>query len=322
MSNRIIWKNGEYLPESEATVSVYDAGLMQVTVFEMLRSFNNTHFQLKEHLDRLFNSMKFIGVSSPYTIGQLMSVCNGLVDRNVFEDDDEHRLLINCSSGALSIYKDVSGVVNGPNIIITDFPLRWTVAGMSKLYELGINAIIPNQKAIPSSLMENRVKNHCRLHVLRANIEISKYEGDRNWALLTTPDGFISEFVGSNVFIVKDNCLYTPKAINVLEGVSRNYVMSILAPSLKLKVIEKDILPFDIIRADECFATCTPVSILPVVSLNGQLIGKGIPGTITKLLLEKWSSNVNVDIQGQVKKWDMKYKTNAVGVSPYTYNVK
>jgi len=324
MSERMIWKNGQYLPESEATISVYDAGMMQITCFEMLRSFNKVHFRLKEHLERLFTSMKFIGVQSPYTINELMDVCNELVIMNspMFDEGDEHRLLINVSSGALGIYKHVSGVVNGPNIIITDFPLRWTVAGMSKLYEFGVNAIIPNQKAIPSSLMENRVKNHCRLHVLRANMEISQFEGDRNWALLTTPDGIITEFVGSNIFIVKGNTLITPKSINVLNGISRKYVMNTLASNLGLDVVEDDILPWNVLTANECFATCTPASILPVVSLNGQAIGTGAPGRITTALLKQWSKNVDINIPLQIANWDRKYSADLNGSSPYQFKAK
>ena len=121
-----------------------------------------------------------------------------------FSDNDEHRIMIDVSRGLLGMYQGVEGLHKGPNVIIADFPLRWTVTGMGKLFDTGINAVVTSQRAIPASLMDPKIKNRSRLFYLMANIEASHFEGDNNWALLLDPDGFITEGTGDNFFIIKE----------------------------------------------------------------------------------------------------------------------
>ncbi len=97
--------------------------------------------------------------------------------------------MINVSRGLLSIYQDVVGAEKGPNVIISDFPLKWTVASMGALYDTGINAVIPSQRAIPASLLEPKVKNRSRLHYQMANIEVSGYWGRTTGPSSSTPTG-------------------------------------------------------------------------------------------------------------------------------------
>lgn len=315
---RVIWKNGEFLPESQAVVSVYDSALMFGSViFTMLRSFDKVLWKLPEHLNRLYNNLKYLNIDVPYTKDELSEVILSVIQHNTFEDDDEHRILVDVTPGLLSIYHAMGKM--GPNVIVADFPLRMTTAGAGKWYDSGINAIIPNQKSIPSDIIENRVKNRNRIHFLRANMEVSLCSGENNWALLTDNQGFITEGTGSNFFIIKNKKLISPEPRNILEGISRRYIMNKLAPALGLEVCEKNLLPYDVLIADEAFFCCTPFCILPVVSLNGQAIGDGKPGIITKKLLHQWSVNVNVDIPKQIKDWDLKYNTELTGSSPYQF---
>ena len=115
--------------------------------------------------------------------------------------------MIDISRGLLGIYENVSGLKKGPNVIIADFPLKWTVSGMGKLFNKGINMVITSQRAIPASLMDPKIKNRSRLFYMMANIEASLFKGDNNWALMLDPDGFIAEGTGDNFLIVKDSVL-------------------------------------------------------------------------------------------------------------------
>jgi branched-chain amino acid aminotransferase len=210
----------------------------------------------------------------------------------------------------------------GPNVIIADFPLRWTVAGMGILFDTGINAVITSQRAIPAQFLDPKVKNRSRIHYLMANIEVSNYGGKNNWALLLDPDGFIAEGTGDNFFIVKDNVIITPEPRNILRGISRAYIFE-LAQKLGLPCIEKNIEPYDVITADEAFMTGTPFCILPVSSLNSVPIGDEPMEKITRQLLDAWSREVGVDIVGQIKKWDSERGEQAVlGPSPYSFKPK
>ena len=102
------------------------------------------------------------------------------------------------------LLQGVEGLHKGPNVIIADFPLRWTVEGIGKLFDVGINAVITSQRAIPANLMDPKIKNRSRLFYLMANIEASEIERKNTWALLLDTDGYVAEGTGDNFFIVKD----------------------------------------------------------------------------------------------------------------------
>ena len=135
---------------------------------------------------------------------------------------------------------------------------------MGSLFDIGINAVITSQRAIPASLMDPKIKNRSRLFYLMANIEASQFKGDNNWALLLGTDGFITEGTGDNFFIIKDGVVITPEGRDVLRGVSREYVMNELCSELNIPVIEKNIEPYDVYNADEAFMTGTPFCIYPL----------------------------------------------------------
>ena len=320
-NQRKVYMNGLFVNENEAKISIYDSALMfGDMVFEMTRSFNGVQFKLKEHIDRLFYGLKILRIEVPLSKNELEDICYQTVEVNrpFFLDSDEHRLIIDISRGLLGIYQGVSGLHKGPNIIVADFPLRWTVSSMGNFFDFGINAVITSQRAIPAYLMDPKIKNRSRLFYLMANIEVSQYEGDNNWALLLDTDGFISEGTGDNFFMIKDGVIYTPEGRNILRGISRQYIIDEVAPSLGIKVIEKNIEPYDVYTADEAFLTGTPFCMLPVTSLNGVSIGTGKVGPIFKEVLNQWSGNVGVDIEKQIKGW----ATNEKSTSPTPYQFK
>ena len=309
--------NGVILDETEAKISIYDSALMfGDMVFEMTRSFNGIQFKLEDHLDRLFNSMKCLRIRCPFSKEHIKNACLEVIEANKkeFGKDDEHRLMIDVSRGALSIYRDVHDIHMGCNLVISDFPLRWTVGGMGKLFDTGINAVIPSQRSVSAHLIDPKIKNRSRIHYQMANIEVSGYSGNNNWALLLDEDGYITEGTGDNFFIVKDKKVITPEGRNVLRGISREYVFE-LCESMSIECLEKNIGTYDVYTADEAFMTGTPFCILPVTSLNGSKIDLGAFGNITKRILDKWSINVGVDIVSQIKNWE---NSNS-GLSPYKF---
>jgi branched-chain amino acid aminotransferase len=316
--------NGAFVPESEAKVSIYDSALMYGDmVFEMTRSFNKKQFKLREHLERLYASIKYMHIPLATTIDEMEALINKTIEMNepMFQSDDEHRVMVEVSRGLLPIYAGkISGLESGPNVIIADYPLRWTVSSVGHLFKSGINAVLTSQRAIPASLLEPKVKNRSRIHYQMANIEASRHEGQDNWALLLDPDGFIAEGTGDNFFIVKGNTLITPEPRNILRGISRQYVMDELAPALGLAVLEKNIEPYDVITADEAFMTATPFCILPVTKFNHAPVGDGAPGKITRSLLSLWSKNVGVDIAAQIEGWSEEAKAaGGTAASPYEF---
>ena len=320
LQERVVYQNGQFVRESEAKISIYDSALMfGDMVFEMTRSFNKKQFKLREHLQRLYDGIKILRIPLELKIEEFEEICLETVRRNdcFFGENDEHRLLINVSRGPLGIYKDVFGGEIKPTVIVADFPLKWTVSSMAKLYDTGINVVIPSQRAIPATLLDPKIKNRSRLYYMIANIEISQVKGENNWALMVDPDGFITEGTGSNFFIVKNNIIITPEGRNILRGISRDYIFE-LAKQLNLECIEKNIEPFDVYTADEAFMTGTPFCLLPVTKICGSDIGNSKMGRITSMLVDSWSKNVGLDIIGQIKGWAQDSE-NKSAPSPYQF---
>jgi branched-chain amino acid aminotransferase len=218
----------------------------------------------------------------------------------------------------LSIYRQVFDGDLEPTVIVADFPLKWTVSGMGELFSTGINAVIPSQRAIPAHLMDPKIKNRSRLFYQMANIEVSLFKGENNWALLLDTDGNVSEGTGDNFFIVKNETIYSPRGRNILRGISRDYIFE-LCDELKLKYEEKDIEPYDVYTADEAFMTGTPFCMLPVTSLNSLKIGDGARGLIFEKLLKRWSDNVGLDIEKQIKEFNREINVSESGASPYKF---
>ena len=164
-SFRKVFFNGNLVHEAEAKISIYDSALMfGDMVFEMTRSFNKKQFELKAHIDRLYTGCKILRIPIEMTPKEMENACYQTIEANehLFAKDDEHRLMIDVSRGLLGIYEGIEGLHSGPNVIIADFPLRWTVKGMGELFDKGINAVITSQRAIPASLMEPKIKNRSR----------------------------------------------------------------------------------------------------------------------------------------------------------------
>ena len=323
-NGRVVYMNGRFVPESEAKISIYDSALMfGDMVFEMTRSFNRRQFKLKEHLERLYTGLKILRIPVQMTIDEMEEICHETVKRNelMFDAHDEHRLMINVSRGPLGIYAPIFGGKLEPTVVIADFPLKWTVASMAELYDNGINSVIPSQRSIPGTLMDPKIKNRSRVWYQMANIEVSQVKGDNNWALLIDQDGYITEGTGDNFFMVKNGKLFTPEGRNILRGVSRAYVFE-LAEQLNIPCHERNIEPYDVYEADEAFLTGTPFCILPTTRLNGLDIGNGKMGNITRILLDKWSDNVGVDIVQQIKDYRKEVDAFMQNDSPTPYEFK
>jgi branched-chain amino acid aminotransferase len=306
-NERVVYFNGNFVPEKEAKLSIFDSALMfGDMVFEMTRSFNGLQFKLKEHIKRLYDGLKILRIPIDLSQGEMEEACHLTVEKNrqAFGDDDEHRLMIDVTRGLLGIYHGINGLSKGTNVIIADFPLRWTVRGMGKLFDKGINAVITSQRAIPSRLLDPKIKNRSRLFYLTANIEASLFSGEDNWALLLDEDGYIAEGTGDNFFIIKNGEVISPEGRNILRGISRSYVMDEICPNIGIKIIEKNIEPYDVYCADGAFMTGTPFCLLPVTSLNSVPIGEGKIGPVFSRILSEWSRLTGVDIKNQIQNWN------------------
>ena len=321
-SGRVVYMNGEFVAEADAKVHIFDSALMfGDMVFEMTRSFKKEQFKLREHMVRLMHGVKILKIPLKLSIEELEEICYQTMEKNehVFTDADEHRLLINVSRGPLGIYSAVFDNKLEPTVVVADFPLKWTVAGMDKLIDEGINAVVTSQRAIPAELLEPKIKNRSRMHYQLANIEAANWKGENNWALMLDTDGFVAEGTGDNIFFVKDGVVFTPEPRNILVGISRNYIFE-LCEQLGIQCKECNFGLYEATTADESFMTATPFCLLPVTAINGLKIGTGAMGPITQKLHDKWSENTGVNIFQQIREFSAECKqSNSKQPTPYQF---
>jgi branched-chain amino acid aminotransferase len=129
----------------------------------------------------------------------------------------------------------------------------------------------------------------------------------------------VAEGTGDNFFIVKDGRLLTPEGRNILRGISRGYVME-LALNLGIPAVETNIDVYDVVTANEAFMTGTPFCLLPVTSIDGSSIGTGTIGEVTRLILDSWGRNVDVNIVDQIRRWDSaRGEPDSTAATPYRF---
>jgi len=301
--NRKVWWNGQLIDESEAKLSIYDSALMYGDmVFEMMRTFNRQTFKLEEHLKRLYNSLEILGMYADYlSPDQILMAHENLLQWHIsnFPDEEEWRTLINVSRGILPIYQNLIGGGES-NIIIACFPLRYVLKDKSWVYTKGIDLIVPSQRAIPEYLLDPKIKSRSRQHYKVADLEVAR-QNKEDFALLLDPDGFIAEGTGSNIFIIKNEKIYTPEGRNCLRGISRKFIIE-MCYMKGIECTEKNLTLYDAITADEIFMTCTPYCMIPVRSVNGHPIK--CVGNLTRYLMDNWIKYVRVDFVKQAERWD------------------
>lgn len=291
---RTVYLDGQFVPESEAKLSIYDLSVMQAAAaFEMTRSFHGVQFKLREHLERLCNSCKLLSIPiDSISFSDIWDQCQEVMRLNDHGPGEEHRLLIVVSPGCAPMYRELEGIIPHPFIYIADFPLRYTVAGFGKYFIEGVHCVTSSIQQVPDVCIPSQAKHRSRLHFHLAQQQVGE-----KWPLLKDGEGYYREAPGANICFVKDGRVST-LTHNALPGISLATVKE-LTEELPIWLDARPLLD-----ADELWLTGTPFCMLPVVSLDGKPIGDGTIGPLYKQTLAKWSKMVGVDIAQQISEWD------------------
>ncbi|GIX45994.1 MAG: branched chain amino acid aminotransferase [Candidatus Tectimicrobiota bacterium] len=291
MDEPVVYLNGAFVPESQATISVFDRGFrLGDAVFDTARTFRHRPYKLREHLERLYRSLRYVRLDPGLTLEEMEAITLEVVRRNVprlqaHDDVWIHQIV---SRGPLR-----RG--GPPTVVILTEPLPF--ASFARYYKQGVSLITPSVRHVPPQTVEPRAKTVSRLHLVLAELEVQQHDPDA-YALLLDLEGRVTEYTSGNLFIVRDGELVTPVVRSGLAGIARATVLE-LAEELGIAAHEADLTPYDVYNADEAFLTSTSKCILPVARLNGVRIGTRIPGPLTRRLLETWSARVEVDIVAQ-----------------------
>ncbi|MYE90093.1 branched-chain amino acid aminotransferase [Candidatus Poribacteria bacterium] len=294
---RMVYINGEIVPESEGKVSFRDQGFVTGdAVFDATRTFGGAIFKLQEHLDRLYDSLKYMRLDPRIPQQQMAELTMQVLAANqpLLGPDDDYWVIQRISRGVpagAGKYK--------PTVIIECNPLPF--AARARYYRDGLSVVIPSIRRTPPECMSPRVKVHNYINLLLGDQEVKAQNPDA-FSILLDINGNISEGFGSNFFIVKNGVVITPKEQYVLAGISRETVIE-LAQGLDIEVQEADIDLYDVYTADEAFVTSTSFCLCSVSSVNGSPIGNGsVPEPVTDRIQTAYSDLVGIDIVKQYLK--------------------
>jgi len=273
-----VYINGQFFAPEEATVSVFDHGLLYGDgVFEGLRIYSGKVFRLNDHIRRLYDSAKAIWLEIPLTPVQMEQAVLDTVEQSGFEDG-YIRLIITRGSGTLGL--DPMRTNNPQTIIIVDKISLYP----KEFYQNGLEIITASTIRNHPAALSPRIKSLNYLNNIMAKIECNK--AGCMEALMLNHKGEVAECTADNIFIVRDGRLLTPPTdAGILEGVTRDAVME-LAVGADIPVEEKTMTRHDIYVADECFMTGTAAEVIPVVKIDDREIGDGKPGPITLKLIK------------------------------------
>jgi branched-chain amino acid aminotransferase len=276
--NLKIYIDGNFYPESEAKISVFDHGLLYGDgVFEGIRFYQGRVFRLEEHITRLWDSAKAISLEIPISASELIAATLETIRQNDLHDG-YIRLLITRGVGSLGLSPDSC---RHPSIIIIAATIALYPAA---LYEKGLNMVTCATRRIAPAALSPRIKSLNYLNNVLAKIE-AQQAGAAEGVMLNE-QGYVAECTGDNLFILKRGQLYTPPVnAGILEGVTRRVAFE-LAEKNGFAIEERDLTRYDILTADECFLTGTAAEIIPAVELDCRLIGNGQPGPVTLKLIE------------------------------------
>jgi branched-chain amino acid aminotransferase len=283
-----IYIDGKFYGKENAKVSVFDHGFLYGDgVFEGIRAYKRLVFRLKEHIDRLYESAHTLMIPLHMTKQQMIKAVVETLKANQLEDA-YIRLIATRGKGDLGLDPRKCGG-NTSIIIIADKISLYP----EKFYREGMKIVtVPTVRNLPEAL-NPQIKSLNYLNNILAKIEAINSGCDE--AIMLDSLGFVAECTGDNIFIVKNGHLYTPpQCMGTLRGITRDAVIEIAA-GVKNPVHEHVITRHEMYNADECFLTGTAAEIIPVVMIDGRVIGNGKPGKLMQKLAAKFRERTKRD---------------------------
>ncbi|NLC62475.1 MAG: branched-chain-amino-acid transaminase [Thermoanaerobacterales bacterium] len=282
-----VYINGKFYPKEEAKISVFDHGYLYGDgVFEGIRAYEGKVFRLKQHIDRLYDGAKGIMLYVPMEKEKMAEVVLETLRRNN-QKDAYIRLIVSRGEGDLGL--DPSKCKNATIVCNTDSIVLYP----NKMYEEGLEIITAATRRNPAEGVNPQMKSLNYLNNIMAKIE-ANLAGVPEALVLNTED-YVAECTGDNIFIVKNGAIFTPPPYaGILVGITRGAIIE-LAQKFGIKIEEKVFTRYEVFTADECFLSGTAAEAIPVVKVDGRIIGDGKPGPITKKILEAFKQLVKTE---------------------------
>lgn len=279
-----IWMNGRLVPVQEASINVFDHGLLYGDgIFEGIRSYNGRIFERGAHLRRFFNSAKGILLKLPMSYEEIDKGMDDALEANglLTPDRDAYiRMVATRGVGLLGISPRRAWK---PTIYIIADTIQMYPREM---YENGMSVIISSYIRNHSNAMPPSIKSLNYLNNILAKTEA--LENGCPEAIMMNHLGFVAEATGDNIFIFRSGQLQTPPtSAGILEGITRATIIR-LAREAGIEVVEKDITRMDLYTADEVFLTGTGAEVIGIREIDHRVIGSGTLGPVTRQLMQAY----------------------------------
>ncbi len=283
-----IWIDGQLVPEDEAKVSVMDHGLLYGDgCFEGIRIYNGRIFKLGSHLRRMWDSAEEIRLQSPYSMEEVERAIRETVSANQLTDG-YIRLVFTRGVGTLGLHPFLCPV---PTVFVIADTIKLYP---QELYESGMQIIVAERRRVPRECLDPQIKSLNYLNNILAKIEA--IDAGVLEALMLNMEGWVSECTGDNVFVVKDGAVFTPPPdAGILNGITRQFLIDDLGPSLGLPIQEKLFRLEEVYQADELFLTGTAAEVIGVTRIGDRVIGDGTVGPITRRFVSEFRARVTSD---------------------------
>ncbi len=289
MESELIWMDGKLVPYEQATVHLLTPTLHYGPgVFEGIRCYQTPQgpavFRLRDHLQRFLESIHILGVRDfPYTVEALRQAAYQVIQANHFTECYIRPIMY--LKGPMGMNMDLSR----PCVGIAAW--EWGPYLGEAAKETGVHMMVASLTRLHPNISMTKAKltgNYVNSLMVKTLALRSGYDE----AVILDPQGYVAECTGENIFMVRRGRLITPPLDNVLEGLTRDSVLT-LARDEGLPVVEQMITRDQLYIADEVFITGTAAELVPVRMVDYRTVGDGRPGPITRLLAKAYDLNVH-----------------------------
>lgn len=280
MSTSKIYIDGKFYDQADAKISVFDHGLLYGDgIFEGIRAYNGRVFLLKEHLDRLYDSAKAILLQIPIPYDEMQKIVLESCKINNIRDG-YIRLVITRGVGDLGMSPDKC---SKPSVICIAATIQLYP---EEFYVKGLKVVTTPTQRMGNAMLSPAIKSLNYLNNIMAKIE-GNLAGAQE-SILLNAEGYVAECSGDNIFIIKKGQIFTPPIYaGALGGMTRKCTMDIIKTMGK-QTVETNLTRYDLFVADEIFLTGSGAEIVPVVNVDGRIIGDGTPGAITGDIMRRF----------------------------------
>jgi branched-chain amino acid aminotransferase len=299
-NHRVAYFNGRIVPEREVVLPFRDRGFKYGdAAFDMTRTFGGRAFKLKEHVARLYRSLRYLRIDPGIGEAEMVAASEAVLDRNrhFLTPDTDYWVGQRVSRGVDAV-GDEGWDHTGPNVIVECIPLP--LKARARLFRDGIDIVVPPTRRVAPDMLSPRAKTHNYLNLITADLE-AKAQDPEAWSVLLDAEGHLAEGIGSNLFLVRDGEVLTPRERWVLPGISRETVIE-LCGALGIACQEADLDLYDAATADEMFMTSTSLCLCPVRSIGGRRLPAPVPGPLTRRLSDAYAAAVGCDFVAQYLK--------------------